>query len=51
MADKYKYKGREKQHNVSVAKATLEIALSLEGVVILNLGCTYIENGVVISVR
>ena len=35
----------------SVAKATLESLMSLEGVVILNLGCGYIENGVVICVR
>ena len=36
----------------SVAKATLESLMSLEGVVILNLRCGYIENGVVIlSVR
>ena len=35
----------------SVAKATLESLMSSEGVVILNLGCGYIENGVVIFVR
>ena len=34
----------------SVAKATLELLMSSEGVVILNLRCGYIENGVVISV-
>ena len=32
----------------SVAKATLESLMSLGGVVISNLGCGYIENGVVI---
>ena len=34
----------------SVVKSTLESLLSLEGVVILILGCGYIENGVVTSV-
>ena len=32
----------------SVAKATLESLMSSEGMVISNLGCGYIENGVVI---
>ena len=40
----------EKNPHFSVAKATLESLMSLEGVVILNLGCGYIEKGVVISV-
>ena len=33
---------------ISVAKATLVSLMSSEGVVILNLGCGYTENGVVI---
>ena len=40
-----------KKKYFSVAKATLQSLMSSEGVVILNLGCGYIENGVVISVR
>ena len=40
----------EKNPHFSVAKATLELLMSSEGVVILNLRCGYIENGVVISV-
>ena len=39
------------EKDFSVAKATLESPISSEGVVILNLRCGYIENGVVISVR
>ena len=38
------------QSKFSVAKATLQSLMSSEGVVILNLGCSYIENGVVIFV-
>ena len=38
----------KQDHYFSVAKATLESLMSLEGVVILNLRCGYIENGVVI---
>ena len=50
---KYNKNGTTRLYTVvfSVAKATLESLMSLEGVVILNLGCGYIENGVVIFVR
>ena len=48
----FKEKISDSEHlSFSVAKATLESLMSSEGVVMLNLRCGYIENGVVIFVR